>query len=294
MHSDGDEDALGVHAVEDIAEALALLADAVLDRHRHVVEEELGRRMIDHGADGPDGEAVSDRLAHVDQQHGHAVGRLLRFLARRRAAQQKHQVGMFGAADPDLLAVDDVAVALAPREGADARRIGAAGRLGDAERLQAQCAGGDLRQISGLLLGAAVPQHRAHRVHLRVAGGAIAARAMDLLEDRRRGAQAQSRPAIFLGNQDGEKTFLRQTFDEGGRIGALAVERAPVFAGKIAAELGDRVANLGMVGRRARGHSRLSPCRWLMRVAASRACLRGAPQVAARSKTALSVMHDWA
>ena len=54
--------------------------------------------------------------------------------------KQKHQVGMFGAADPDLLAVDDVAVALAPREGADARRVGAAGRLGDAERLQPEFA----------------------------------------------------------------------------------------------------------------------------------------------------------
>ena len=70
---------------------------------------------------------------------------------------------------------------------------------------------------------------------------------MDFFEDRRRGAQAQSRAAKFLGDENGEKTFLCQPLDEGGRIGALAVERAPVFAGKVAAEFGDRVANVGMV-----------------------------------------------
>ena len=91
-----------------------------------------------------------------------------------------------------------------------------------------------------------MPQDSAHRVHLRVTGRAVAARAMNLLEDRHRGAKAQSRTAVFFGNQDGKKALLRQPFDEGGRIGAFAVERAPVFAGKVATEPGDRVADFAM------------------------------------------------
>ena len=37
----GDEDALGVPAVDDVAEALALLADEVLGRDLQVLDEEL-------------------------------------------------------------------------------------------------------------------------------------------------------------------------------------------------------------------------------------------------------------
>ena len=38
-----DQDALGVHAVQDVFEAPALLADAVGDRHRQLVDEQLVR-----------------------------------------------------------------------------------------------------------------------------------------------------------------------------------------------------------------------------------------------------------
>ena len=100
---------------------------------------------------------------------------------------------MLGARGPDLLAVDDVVVALASRGGAQRQRVGAGGRLGDAEGLQPQFAAGDLRQIALLLLGAAVPQQRAHRVHLRMAGGAVAAGGVDFLEDRGGRAHAAAR-----------------------------------------------------------------------------------------------------
>jgi hypothetical protein len=53
----GDQDALGVHAVEDVAEALALLADQVLGRHLQVVEEQLGGGVVHHRADRADGQA---------------------------------------------------------------------------------------------------------------------------------------------------------------------------------------------------------------------------------------------
>ena len=194
-----NQNALGVHAVEDVAEALALFADEVLGRHRQIVEEQLGRRVIEHGANRPDGQAVPDRLAQVDQQHATGRRSLLRLLARRGAAEQQHQIGMFGAADPDLLAVDDVAVALAPGEGADrvvsVPLVGSVTPKACSRRSPDAIFGRNLR----LLLGAAVPQHRAHRVHLRVAGGAVAARAMDLLEDRRRGAEAKPEPPYSSG-----------------------------------------------------------------------------------------------
>ena len=63
--------------------------------------------------------------------------------------------------------------------------VGAAARLGDAERLQPQLTGGDFRQIHLFLLGATVAQDRTHRIHLRVAGAAVATGLMDLFHDRR-------------------------------------------------------------------------------------------------------------
>ena len=173
--------------------------------------------------------------------------RFLDLLLRRGARQQDHQVGIFGAAGPDLLAVDDVAViAFALGEGLQRGGIGAAGRLGDAERLQPQFAAGDLRQPFRLLLVAAVPQQRAHGVHLGVAAAAIAAGALDLFEDRGRGGQFQPGAAIFLGDQHREIAGLGQRIDEVFGVGHLAVELAPVFAGELRAQFGDGVADVGI------------------------------------------------
>ena len=180
-----DQDALGVHAGQDVAEALPFLADQVFRRHAQIVEEHLRGGVVHHGADRIDGEVGALRQPHVDQEHRQAVGALLGLLLRRGARQQQHQIGMLGARGPDLLPVDDVmVVALAPRRGAQRKRVGARRRLGDAEGLQAQFAAGDLRQIALFLRGAAVPQDRAHGVHLRVAGGAVAAGGVHLFQDR--------------------------------------------------------------------------------------------------------------
>ena len=59
---------------------------------------------------GTDVSPLPSRRAHVDEENRQALGALLRLLLRRGAREQEHQVGMFGAAGPDLLAVDDVAV----------------------------------------------------------------------------------------------------------------------------------------------------------------------------------------
>src|ERR1043166_6021969 len=43
----GDENTLSVHPIEDVPEALALLADEIAGGHAQLIEEQLGRRMID-------------------------------------------------------------------------------------------------------------------------------------------------------------------------------------------------------------------------------------------------------
>ena len=154
---------------------------------------------------------LPEALAQIDQEHRQPVGAPLDLLDRGGARQQQHQIGVPGARGPHLLAVDEIVVAVAGahRAGLQLGRVGAGGRLGDAEGLQPQFARGDLRQIALLLLLAAVPQQGAHDVHLGVALAGGAARGVDLLEDHRGGAQRQARAAIFLRDQRGEKAGLR-------------------------------------------------------------------------------------
>ncbi len=78
-------------------------------------------------------------------------------------------------------------IAVALRHRLDRGGVGAARRLGHPEGLQAQRTGGDLRQVFVFLRGVAVAEQRAHDVHLGVAGGAVAAGALDFLQDRRGG-----------------------------------------------------------------------------------------------------------
>jgi hypothetical protein len=91
---------------------------------------------------------------------------------------------MFGAADPDFLAVDDIVVALAPGESADARGIGACSRLGYAEGLKPQVSRSNMGQIARLLLGLSMAQDGTHGVHLGMRGPATAAAAVHFFEDR--------------------------------------------------------------------------------------------------------------
>ena len=91
---------------------LPFLADAVLDRDLEPVDEDLVGvdRLAAHLLD----------LAHLDVlavevgvEEAQAVVGLRHLLERRGARQQQHLVGDLRGRDPDLLPVDDVAVALA-------------------------------------------------------------------------------------------------------------------------------------------------------------------------------------
>ena len=98
---------------------------------------------------------------------------------------------MFDARRPNFLAVDNVvAVAVLYGRRPEAQRVGAAGRFGNAERLQSQFAGGDSRQVFLFLFVRTMPQHGAHSVHLRVAGSPVTAGPLYFLHDdgRRRNA----------------------------------------------------------------------------------------------------------
>ena len=154
---------------------------------------------------------------HVDQKDREAVG--ARSCAASRGvvrAMQQHEIGMLGARGPHLLAVDDVVIALAPGRGGKAQHVGARGRLGHPEGLQPQLAARDQGQPARLLGVAAVPQQRAHRVHLGMAGGAVAAAGVDLLQDGGSLDQRETAAAIFLRDQGGQKAGLRQRLDELG------------------------------------------------------------------------------
>src|SRR3546814_2185264 len=98
--------------------------------------------MVHHRVDRPVRQRPrGKRFLHVDQKDRQPLGTARRGLARRRAREQDHQVAMFSAAGPQLLAVDDIFVAPCPgprsgvllRDGLQAQRIGATRRLGDAE-----------------------------------------------------------------------------------------------------------------------------------------------------------------
>src|SRR3546814_10636176 len=128
------------------------------------------------------------------------------------AAEEDHQVRMFGAADPDFLAVDDIIVADLTRKGADARRVGARGRFGDAEGLKAEFSARDRGQIGLLLRLRPVLEQGAHRIHLCMARTAVAARTVNFLEHRGRSAETEARPAILFGD-DRKSTRLHYSHD---------------------------------------------------------------------------------
>ena len=245
----GDQDALRVHAVDDIAEALAFPADQVLGRHLDVVEEHLAGVVVQHGIDLADVDTLSLGLAQIDQEHGEALRALPDLVRGRGAGEQQHQVGVQHPAGPHLLAVDDIAVvALLLRARLELGGIGAGGRLGDAEGLQPEFARGDARQVLALLRLAAVPEHRAHGVHLRVAGGGIARAVVDRLQHRTGGGEGQPRAAVLLGDQRREVAGLGQSLDEPGWVVPGMIELHPILVGETVADAPHTFADVSPAG----------------------------------------------
>ena len=103
-----------------------------------------------------------------------------------------------------------------------------------------------LGQQRALLRVGAVPQQRAHRVHLRVAGAGVGAAPVDLFEDDRRLVDAEAGAAVRFGNQRREVAGVGERLDERVGIGAGGIELAPVAVGKVLAEVADPGAQILM------------------------------------------------
>ena len=141
-----------------IEEALALLADPVLDRHRHVVE------VDEPGVAGPDAELAVERAgrqaghAPLEHERGHALV-LLRPVDRR---EDEEMVGDVRQRDPDLLAVEPVRVAVASGGGLEVGGVGPDAGLGQPERRELLAAG--LRDEPALALLLRPPLQERQRI----------------------------------------------------------------------------------------------------------------------------------
>ena len=91
-------------------------------------------------------------------------------------------------------------------------------------------------------------EHRAHRVHLRMAGRRITALGVDRFEHRAGSRQRQARPAIFFRDQRTEKAAFGQRLHELKRIGVFAVELEPICVVKVLAQTAHCIADVGPCG----------------------------------------------
>ena len=105
-----DQDAFRIHAVQDVFEAAAFLAEAIFHRNFEILDEQFV------GIDGLAAHLLD--LVHRDAaaieigvEQAQAVGRALHLFQRRGARQQQNLFGDLRGRNPDLLAVDDVFVA---------------------------------------------------------------------------------------------------------------------------------------------------------------------------------------
>lgn len=111
----GQQTALGIHAVQDLAEPVALLGRAAAVATAAANEGVGGDGVVvkvdlvgvdgaaAHLLDGPDGEARVGAV-EVDAEEGEALGGLADLVAWGGACEEHHFLGDLGAGDPDLLA----------------------------------------------------------------------------------------------------------------------------------------------------------------------------------------------
>src|SRR5215217_7585064 len=223
----GDQDALGVHAVQHVAETLPLLTDEVLQRYPQVLEEQLVGGVVHHDAPGFDGETVG--VSQIHEKDRESLRALLDLLQGRRAGEEDHEVRLRYPGDVDLAPSHHVMVIVAPRGSPYGGRIGPGLRFGDGEGLQPQLSARYFRQVLSLLPLRAMPQERPHRVHLGVGGTGVGAAAVDLLQDGAGRREVETHPAVLLRYERREVAGLAQRLDELPRVAALGVELSPVL-----------------------------------------------------------------
>ena len=179
-----------------------------------------------------------DRLPQVDEQDRQSVAALLHLLDRRRPHEQQQQIGVLRAGDEHLLAVDDVAVALADGHRLQLRRVRAGRRFGDAERLQAKLADAQSSADTARFCSSD-PCRSSVPIMYICAWHAPALAPQRLISSRMIAASVMPRPdaAVLFGNERGEVARVGQRPDEVLGIRAPRVEVAPVGVGKRLAQL---------------------------------------------------------
>ena len=214
--------------MQDVFEAAAFLAEAILERNFEILDEQFVGidRLAAHLLDLVHGDALAIEIGIEQAQ---AVGRALHLFQRRGARQQQDLFGDLRGGDPDLLAVDDVFVALAHRPGLQLRGVEAGVGFGDGKA--GLCSPDDRRQHPPALLLCAEHDHRIEPEHIHVHGGCAGHAGAGFRNgphhDRGFG-NAEAGAAIFLGNADAEPAGIGQRLVEVGRETALLVLLQPI------------------------------------------------------------------
>ena len=188
-----------------MVEAATHFADHVPRRHWQVVVEHLVR------IDGvpPELLDLADRDVggvEIGEEEGHPVGALGAVHQRRRARQQQNFGRLLRLRRPNLLAVDNEIVAIAPRKGGDGRGVRACVWLRYPER-DVQPAGGGLREDAPAQFLAAMLHHRVQAKDREVQGGRAVhrrARGGDLFEQDRSLGDAEAGAPVFGWNRDSQ------------------------------------------------------------------------------------------
>src|SRR6185312_7870206 len=118
----GNQDALRIHAVQDVFETATLFAKTILDRYLEILEEQFVGidRLAAHLLDLVHRDAAA---IEIGVEQAQSVGRTLHLFERGGARQQEDLLRDLRGRDPDLLAVDNVPVALARGPGLELRGI---------------------------------------------------------------------------------------------------------------------------------------------------------------------------
>ena len=240
----GDQDAFGVQAVEQVAEALALLANPVAGLDVQTVVGDLAggdgvAPELGNGADGHRG------ILERGDEERQAVGTLCAFPDRGGTGQQQDTLGFQRLGRPDLAPGDPVARPIGDGAGADGGGVQAGVRLGHAER-DVQVPGRDAGQVTLLELFGAVPDHRVHAEDRQVnAARPVHARAggSHLLQHDRGLGDASPATAVRGRDGDADPAALGHRGVElpGERVGL--VEFGPVLVGEPGADLTNRLAD---------------------------------------------------
>ena len=116
-------------------------------------------------------------------------------------------------------------------------------------------------------------QHGTHVVHLSMARTGIATREVDFLHDHRGLRQAQTRAAVFGGDECGQPACLGERFYKCLRVSALFVNALPIGAVKSRTQLAQGIA-----------YVLVFVCRWQVVCHGVAACV---------DQWATACMHTW-